>query len=96
MLYGAKDLRLERGDEPPGGRRTSHRRFGAGGICGSDLSYLRQRLAGDFAVMQPPLPYHEASGEVVEAGAGVTCVKRRSRGDQPEPALLHLSVIAAG
>ena len=28
-------------------------RFGAGGICGSDLSYYGKGRVGDFAVMQP-------------------------------------------
>ena len=79
MLYGAKDLRLERGDEPPVGDGQVTVRFGAGGICGSDLSYYGKGRVGDFAVMQPLCLGHEVSGEVVEVGAGVTRVKKGDR-----------------
>lgn len=79
MLYGAKDLRLERGDEPPVGDGQVKVRFGAGGICGSDLSYYGKGRVGDFAVMQPLCLGHEVSGEVVEVGAGVTRVKKGER-----------------
>ena len=79
MLYGAKDLRLERGDEPPVGDGQVKVRFGAGGICGSDLSYYGKGRVGDFAVMQPLCLGHEVSGEVVEVGAGVTRVKKGDR-----------------
>ncbi len=79
MLYGAKDLRLERGDEPAVGDGQVKVRFGAGGICGSDLSYYGKGRVGDFAVMQPLCLGHEVSGEVVEVGAGVTRVKKGDR-----------------
>ncbi len=79
MLYGAKDLRLERGDEPPVGDGQVKVRFGAGGICGSDLSYYGKGRVGDFAVMQPLCLGHEVSGEVVEVGAGVTRVNKGDR-----------------
>jgi L-idonate 5-dehydrogenase len=75
MLYGAKDLRLERGDDPVTGAGQVKVRFGAGGICGSDLSYFGKGRVGDFAVMQPLCLGHEVSGEVVEIGEGVTRVK---------------------
>ena len=55
MLYGAKDLRLERGDDPVVGAGQVNVRFGAGGICGSDLSYFGKGRVGDFAVMQPQI-----------------------------------------
>jgi len=79
MLYGAKDLRLERGDEPAVGDGQVKVRFGAGGICGSDLSYFGKGRVGDFAVMQPLCLGHEVSGEVVEVGAGVSRVKAGDR-----------------
>ncbi|HNY47501.1 MAG TPA: alcohol dehydrogenase catalytic domain-containing protein, partial [Casimicrobium sp.] len=75
MLYGAKDLRLERGDDPVTGAGQVKVRFGAGGICGSDLSYFGKGRVGYFAVMQPLCLGHEVSGEVVEIGEGVTRVK---------------------
>lgn len=79
MLYGAKDLRLERGDDPPVGEGQVKVRFGAGGICGSDLSYYGKGRVGDFAVMQPLCLGHEVSGEVLEVGPGVTRVKKGDR-----------------
>lgn len=79
MLYGAKDLRLEQGDEPPVSEGQVKVRFGAGGICGSDLSYYGKGRVGDFAVMQPLCLGHEVSGEVIEVGAGVTRVKAGDR-----------------
>ncbi|MBL8310587.1 MAG: L-idonate 5-dehydrogenase [Burkholderiales bacterium] len=79
MLYGAKDLRLERGDEPAVADGQVKVRFGAGGICGSDLSYYGKGRVGDFAVLQPLCLGHEVSGEVVEVGAGVTRVKKGDR-----------------
>ena len=72
MLYGAKDLRLERGEDPAVGPGQVKVRFGAGGICGSDLSYYGKGRVGDFAVMQPLCLGHEVSGEVDEVGAGET------------------------
>jgi len=79
MLYGAKDLRLERGEDPPVGAGQVKVRFGAGGICGSDLSYYSKGRVGDFAVMQPLCLGHEVSGEVDEVGAGVTRVRKGDR-----------------
>lgn len=79
MLYGAKDLRLERGEDPSVGAGQVKVRFGAGGICGSDLSYYGKGRVGDFAVMQPLCLGHEVSGEVDEVGAGVTRVRKGDR-----------------
>ena len=79
MLYGAKDLRLERGEDPAVGPGQVKIRFGAGGICGSDLSYYGKGRIGDFALMQPLCLGHEVSGEVDEVGAGVTRVKKGDR-----------------
>jgi L-idonate 5-dehydrogenase len=79
MLYGANDLRLERGEDPAVGAGQVKVRFGAGGICGSDLSYFGKGRVGDFAVMQPLCLGHEVSGEVVEIGSGVSRVKTGDR-----------------
>lgn len=73
-LFGAEDLRLvERPLAPlaPGMVRV---RFGAGGICGSDLHYFRHGRTGDFQVKEPLVLGHELAGEVVElsdAAAGL-------------------------
>jgi L-idonate 5-dehydrogenase len=72
MLYGASDLRLEEGEEPALGAGQVKLRFGAGGICGSDLSYYNKGRVGDFKVLQPLCLGHEVAGEVIALGAGVT------------------------
>jgi L-idonate 5-dehydrogenase len=70
-LYGAKDLRIETDTPPPVQPGQAKVRFGAGGICGSDLSYYFKGRVGDFQVMEPFCLGHEVAGEIVELGAGV-------------------------
>ena len=75
VLHAAKDLRLE---DRPTVALEAHQvrvRFGAGGICGSDLHYYFDGRVGDFALREPLILGHEVAGEVVETGAGVTRVK---------------------
>ena len=74
MIYGAKDLRLE--DRPAGepGPGEVLVRFGAGGICGSDMSYWTKGRVGDFAVREPMVLGHEISGTVERVTPGVTSV----------------------
>lgn len=65
-LFGAEDLRLVEsrlGPLAPGMVRV---RFGAGGICGSDLHYFRHARTGDFVVTSPLVLGHEVAGEIVE------------------------------
>ena len=65
-LHGPEDLRMvERPLEPlaPGMVRV---RFGAGGICGSDMHYFRHARTGDFVVTSPLILGHEVAGEIVE------------------------------
>ena len=62
-LFGAEDLRMvERplGTLAPGFVRV---RFGAGGICGSDMHYFRHARTGDFVVTSPLVLGHEVAGE---------------------------------
>jgi L-idonate 5-dehydrogenase len=47
-------------------------RFGAGGICGSDLHYYHEGGILDFKIREPLVLGHEVAGEVVEIGPGVT------------------------
>ena len=76
MLFGSKDLRIVQTPDPvPAGRGLVKVRFGAGGICGSDLSYYGKFKVGDFDVREPIVLGHEVSGEVIEIGEGVTRVK---------------------
>jgi L-idonate 5-dehydrogenase len=65
-LFGAQDLRIV--EEPlkplpPGLVRV---RFGAGGICGSDIHYFRHGRTGDFVVESPLVLGHEIAGQIVE------------------------------
>jgi L-idonate 5-dehydrogenase len=75
-LFGPEDLRMAEhslGPLAPGMVRV---RFGAGGICGSDLHYFRHARTGDFVVISPLILGHEVAGEIVEIG-----------GDAPELAV---------
>ena len=49
------------------------------GICGSDLHYFETGRIADFVVECPFVLGHEASGEVVELGQGVTNLKLGDR-----------------
>ena len=49
-------------------------RFGAGGICGSDLHYYHEGGILDFKIREPLVLGHEVAGQVVEIGPGVTKV----------------------
>jgi len=65
-LFGPEDLRVvehQLGPLAPGMVRV---RFGAGGICGSDLHYFRHARTGDFVVTSPLILGHEIAGEIVE------------------------------
>ena len=65
-LFGPEDLRVTEhplGPLAPGMVRV---RFGAGGICGSDLHYFRHARTGDFVVTSPLVLGHEIAGEIVE------------------------------
>ncbi|HEX4330163.1 MAG TPA: L-idonate 5-dehydrogenase [Burkholderiales bacterium] len=80
MLFGPRDLRIvETPDPAPPPPGMVKLRFGAGGICGSDLSYYGKFKVGDFDVREPIVLGHEVAGEVVETGAGVTRVKAGDR-----------------
>ena len=71
-LFGPEDLRVTEhplGPLAPGMVRV---RFGAGGICGSDLHYFRHARTGDFVVTSPLILGHEVAGEIVEINAAVS------------------------
>lgn len=65
-LFAPEDLRLVEHELGPLARGMVRVRFGAGGICGSDLHYFRHARTGDFVVNSPLILGHEVSGEVVE------------------------------
>lgn len=79
VLHAAKDLRLEERPELPLQPDQVRIRFGAGGICGSDLHYYHEGRVGDFAVREPLILCHEVAGEVSETGSAVTRVRTGDR-----------------
>ena len=65
-LFGPEDLRMIERPLEALGAGMVRIRFGAGGICGSDMHYFRHARTGDFVVTSPLVLGHEISGEVVE------------------------------
>lgn len=72
VIHAARDLRLDERAAPTPGPGEVLVRFGAGGICGSDLGYWSKGRVGDFAVREPLVIGHEVSGEVEGLGESVT------------------------
>jgi L-idonate 5-dehydrogenase len=68
-LYGPEDLRMVETDLAPLAAGMIRIRFGAGGICGSDMHYFRHGRTGDFVVRDPLILGHEVAGEVIEVNA---------------------------
>jgi L-idonate 5-dehydrogenase len=68
-LFGPGDLRVVESAMPPLAEGMARIRFGAGGICGSDLHYFKHGRIGDFVVRDPMILGHEVAGEVVEVNA---------------------------
>lgn len=69
-IFAPEDLRVVDSPLPalaPGFVRV---RFGAGGICGSDMHYYRHARTGDFVVKAPLVLGHEIAGEVVAIADG--------------------------
>ncbi|KAI5196690.1 NAD(P)-binding protein [Aureobasidium subglaciale] len=79
VLYGAKDIRIEDVETPklrPHEVRVAPR---ATGICGTDLHYYQNGKNGIYTVRQPLVLGHEAAGEIVEVGSGVSNLKPGDR-----------------
>jgi L-idonate 5-dehydrogenase len=75
VIHGTKELKIENRPEPPRPQEGEVLvRFGAGGICGSDLHYYHEGGILDFKIREPLVLGHEVAGEVVETGPGVTKV----------------------
>lgn len=78
-LFGPEDLRMV---ERPLERLASGMvriRFGAGGICGSDMHYFRHARTGDFVVTSPLVLGHEIAGEVIEIAGSAPGLKTGDR-----------------
>jgi L-idonate 5-dehydrogenase len=80
VIHGANDLRLEQRPEPQLIEADQVKlKFGAGGICGSDLSYFNKGRVGDFNVREPLCLGHEFAGEVIQVGTAVAHLKAGDR-----------------
>ena len=75
VIHEAKDLRIETREIPELEANEVLIRFGAGGICGSDLHYFAHGGVGDFKLREPMVLGHEVSGEVVKRGSDVSSLK---------------------
>lgn len=71
VLYGQTDLRLETVVDPTPGKGEVVIRVGASTTCGTDLKVWRR--GGHARMLKPPTLFgHEAAGQIVALGAGVT------------------------
>lgn len=97
VIHAAKDLRLDEREAPQAGPGEVLVRFGAGGICGSDLSYWGKGRVGDFALQEPLVLGHEISGEVEALGEGVSGLAVGQRvAVNPSRPCLHCDYCRAG
>ncbi|MHB1534788.1 MAG: NAD(P)-dependent alcohol dehydrogenase [Acidimicrobiales bacterium] len=70
VLHAVRDLRIEQRPVPVPGPEEVLVAVRAVGVCGSDVHYYEQGRIGPFVVEAPLVLGHEASGIVVENGAG--------------------------
>ncbi|KAK9473644.1 chaperonin 10-like protein [Dipodascopsis tothii] len=79
VIYGVEDIRLEPRKTPALAANEAQVEVRATGICGSDLHYHAHYRNGAFAVREPMVLGHEASGEVVAVGSAVTGLRPGDR-----------------
>jgi L-idonate 5-dehydrogenase len=97
VIHAAKDLRLDERPVPVAETGEVVVRFGAGGICGSDLSYWGKGRVGDFALREPLVLGHEISGEIEALGDGVCDLAVGQRvAINPSRPCLHCDYCRAG
>jgi L-iditol 2-dehydrogenase len=71
VLYGQEDLRLEQVATPTAGAGEVIIKVATATTCGTDLKVWRR--GGHAKMLQPPTLFgHEAAGQIVEVGAGVS------------------------
>lgn len=71
ILYGVEDLRLEQRPIPTPKDDEVLLEMDSVGICGSDVHYLAHGRCGHFALKNPMVIGHEASGIVAKVGSKV-------------------------
>ena len=72
VVHGAGDLRIDQLPDPAPGAGEVLITMEWGGICGSDLAYLRHGSSGTAVLKQPLVLGHEMAGLIARLGAGVT------------------------
>ncbi|WP_182084769.1 L-idonate 5-dehydrogenase [Aureimonas sp. ME7] len=70
-IFSPEDLRIVERDLGPLPPDRVRIRFGAGGICGSDMHYFRHARTGDYVVREPLVLGHEIAGTVEAVGSAV-------------------------
>lgn len=71
VVHGAGDVRVDEVDEPEPGSGEVVVDVEWGGICGSDLSYVRHGSAGTSVLVDPLVLGHEVAGRVGRLGPDV-------------------------
>ncbi|WP_119388695.1 L-idonate 5-dehydrogenase [Taklimakanibacter lacteus] len=74
-LFGPEDLRMVAQPLDPLAKGMVRIKFGAAGICGSDMHYFRHARTGNFVVTSPLVLGHEIAGTVAEVGLQGTHLK---------------------
>ncbi len=72
VLRGVKDVGVEERPVPHPGRGEVLVRIGSVGVCGSDVHYYEHGRIADFVVREPLVLGHEAGGQIVAVGEGVS------------------------
>ncbi len=72
MAHGAGDLRVEQLPDVELDRGQVRLGVRWGGVCGSDVHYVRHGAVGDFRIREPLVLGHEVSGVVLEVHPDVT------------------------
>jgi L-iditol 2-dehydrogenase len=79
VLRGVGDVAIEERPIPQPGPGEVLVRVGSVGVCGSDVHYYEHGRIGPYVVDRPLVLGHEAGGEVVAVGAGVTALTAGQR-----------------
>lgn len=71
VVHSANDLRLDEIDVPTPGANEVLVRMAYAGICGSDVSYVKNGASGTAVLKHPLVLGHEVSGVIAALGDGV-------------------------
>ncbi|MDR1851413.1 MAG: L-idonate 5-dehydrogenase [Propionibacteriaceae bacterium] len=71
VVHGAGDLRVEERPDPTPGPGQVLMKLEWGGICGSDIAYVKYGQSGTAVLKNPMILGHEFAGTVVGVGEGV-------------------------